>query len=313
MSLCARGPCGRVRWFARHGSSWPPGSRFRENEPHPPGFPAAADDTRIVLSQSRGICRALSARILLASPLTSYPRQDQESAIVDDPIASCIAAARRSSRSRRPAPASSRPARSRADRPTPAPDGAPSSAGARRTARDIRDSDTVPPARATGGSPLGLPPRPTPGLALAGGACDGRRLATSLRYVRASRTPPAQLPHLGKLQEAFGLESLQQLPALVVLQPSIGPCPLQQLADGARDLGHPEGGKLRAVWRINSSSLGTNVRPQKVRDSGMRWRMARFSPRRAQCPGSRRRGARNSPHAARESVLCPAASRCAAR
>jgi hypothetical protein len=46
------------------------------------------------------------------------------------------------------------------------------------------------------------------------------------------------------LEEVFRLQPLQQLPALVILQPSFGPCPLQQLTDGARDLGHSEAGEL---------------------------------------------------------------------
>lgn len=54
----------------------------------------------------------------------------------------------------------------------------------------------------------------------------------------------AQRSQFGKLQKAFGLEPLQQLPALVILQPSTGPCPLQQLTDGASDLGHSETGKV---------------------------------------------------------------------
>ena len=178
---------------------------------------------------------------------------------------------------------------SRADRPAPAPDAAPSSAGARRTARGIRDSDTVPPARATGGSPLGLPPGPAPEartrwrrMSTGAGSQQGRR------YVCPSRTPPAQLPHLGKLQEAFGLEPLQQLPALVVLQPSIGPLPLQQLADGARDLGHAEGGKLARDLAHQLQFLAAeraSAKGQGFRHASRR--MARFSPRRAQCPGSR--------------------------
>src|SRR5512134_367844 len=81
-------------------------------------------------------------------------------------------------------------------------------------------------------------------LALAGGAYDGLRFRASPGYVYPSRTSPAQVSHVGKLQEAFGLEPLQQVPALVVLQPSVGPCPLQQLADGPRDFGDSKGGKL---------------------------------------------------------------------
>src|SRR5262245_37985999 len=46
--------------------------------------------------------------------------------------------------------------------PTPDPESAPSSAGVPRTARDIRDSDIVRPARAIGDFRLGLLPGPVP-------------------------------------------------------------------------------------------------------------------------------------------------------
>src|SRR5712692_9684948 len=81
-------------------------------------------------------------------------------------------------------------------------------------------------------------------LALTGGTCDGRRLAAGPRCLYPPRTPPSQLTQIGKLQETFGLEPLQQLPALVVLQSTTGPFPLQQLTDGTRDLGDSVGGKL---------------------------------------------------------------------
>src|SRR5579864_1707360 len=81
-------------------------------------------------------------------------------------------------------------------------------------------------------------------LALAGGAFHGYRFAVRLRDVCSPPTPPAQVPQTGKLQEAFGLEPLQQLSALVVLQSPTGPFPLQQLADGTRDFSNSEGGKL---------------------------------------------------------------------
>ncbi len=83
------------------------------------------------------------------------------------------------------------------------------------------------------------------GLAFANGAFHQLRFRARSRNVCPPRTPPAQLPQIGELQEAFGLEPLQQLPALVVLQPSTGSLPVQQLADGTRDLGHPQGGKLQ--------------------------------------------------------------------
>src|SRR5262249_53770422 len=81
-------------------------------------------------------------------------------------------------------------------------------------------------------------------LAFARGACNGRRLPASSGYVHPSWTSPAKVSHGGKSQQAFGLEPLQQLPAFVVLQASTGSCPLQQLADGTRDLGHAERTKI---------------------------------------------------------------------
>ena len=103
------------------------------------------------------------------------------------------------------------------------------------------------------------------------------------------RTSPAQLPQLGKLQEAFGLEPLQQLPALVVLQPSTGPCPLQQLADGTRDFGDSQGGKLPRDLAHQLQFAGAERASAKGQGFGHAMgRMARLSPRRAQCPGSRR-------------------------
>jgi len=38
------------------------------------------------------------------------------------------------------------------------------------------------------------------------------------------------------------LETLQQLPALVILQATVGALPLQQFADGSGDLGHAQTG-----------------------------------------------------------------------
>src|SRR5438093_7337182 len=81
-------------------------------------------------------------------------------------------------------------------------------------------------------------------LALADGAYGGRRFAAGSRCVCPPRTPPTQFPQFGKLQETFGLEPLQQLSALMVLQASTGPFPLQQLADGSCDLRYAEAGKL---------------------------------------------------------------------
>ena len=95
---------------------------------------------------------------------------------------------------------------SRADMPTPDRDPAPSSAGARRTARGIRDSDTVPPARATGGSRLGLPPKPVPGARTRSTAhSTGVGFANRCSYVHPARTSPAQSPQFGKLSAILRL------------------------------------------------------------------------------------------------------------
>src|SRR5262245_37362244 len=74
--------------------------------------------------------------------------------------------------------------------PTPDPESAPSSAGVRRTARDIRDSDIVRPARAIGDFRLGPLPGQFQRFALAGGAFDGYRFRTVGRHVGSARTPP---------------------------------------------------------------------------------------------------------------------------
>src|SRR5487761_2772153 len=76
-------------------------------------------------------------------------------------MADCVAAVRRSTRSMHLSAASSRLAMSREDMPVLARDPAQSSVGARRTVHGIQDSDIVPSARATSGSPLCLPPEPT--------------------------------------------------------------------------------------------------------------------------------------------------------
>src|SRR6266511_1289363 len=91
------------------------------------------------------------------------------------------------------------------------------------------------------------------GLALARSTFEERGFKVGRRYperirtpdVHLPRAPPASLLQVWKLQEPFGCEPLQQLPALVILQPSIGSFPVQQLADGTRDLGYSEGGKLQ--------------------------------------------------------------------
>jgi hypothetical protein len=82
-------------------------------------------------------------------------------------------------------------------------------------------------------------------LALIRSAVDGSGLATWCGYIDSARTPSSQTPKLGKRQRSFGGEPLQQLPAFMILETSIGSLPLQQLTDRARDLGYPQGGKLR--------------------------------------------------------------------
>src|SRR4051812_186892 len=81
------------------------------------------------------------------------PRQDEKSSVAHDPL-QVPSPLLISSRSTHPEPAFSRPAMSTAYRPTPDPEPAPSSADARRTARDIPGNGYVRPARATGGSRL---------------------------------------------------------------------------------------------------------------------------------------------------------------
>jgi len=81
-------------------------------------------------------------------------------------------------------------------------------------------------------------------VALTRGTCDGHWLAAGPRYVCPPRTPPAQLPQIGELQETFGLEPLQQLPALVILQSSTGPVSTPATHRRfARDFGYSQGGK----------------------------------------------------------------------
>jgi len=82
-------------------------------------------------------------------------------------------------------------------------------------------------------------------FALAHSAFDWLGLETLCGYLDRARPPPAQLPQIRKRQRSFGGETFQQLPALMILQASIGALPLQQLANSARDLGHSQRGKLR--------------------------------------------------------------------
>ena len=213
---------------------------------------------------------------LAGQSLDAYPRQDQKSAVVHDPTGGCVAAARRSSRSTRPEPASSRPARSRADRPTPARDGAPSSAGSRRTARDIPDSDTVPSARATGGSPLGLPPRASSRgshslAAHATGAGSEHAPDTSAR-----RGPlPPNFRRSGSCRNPSAWSRSSSCRHSWFFNPPLGRFHSSNSQTVRAISVTPRAENSRAIWRINSSSPARNVRPQKVRDSGMRcgeWR-----------------------------------------
>ena len=156
-----------------------------------------------------------------------HPRQNQKSTVVDDLLQVAAVAVPRSSRSTHPGPASSRPASSRADRPVPDRDNAPSSAGSRRTARDTRDSGNDPSSRANGGCRLRLPRGPSPAACIRS-RCLRRRWA--LRRPREAwppRTFPAQFSKGGECQEFFGLELLQQLSAFMVLQPSTRPPPFE--------------------------------------------------------------------------------------
>ena len=76
-------------------------------------------------------------------------------------------------------------------------------------------------------------------------AVDGSRFATWCRYIDPAWTLSSQTPKLRKRQSSLSSELLQQLPAFMILQSSTGPLPLQQLANRARDLRHPQSGKLR--------------------------------------------------------------------
>src|SRR5205807_8428258 len=69
-------------------------------------------------------------------------------------------------------------------------------------------------------------------------ALDRLWLQAWLRYVHTARTLPAQVPQRRQRQDSSGLQTLQQLTALVILQPATGTLPLQQFADGSGDLGH---------------------------------------------------------------------------
>ena len=76
------------------------------------------------------------------------------------------------------------------------------------------------------------------------GAFNGHGIKTWRGYIRPPGSPPTALLQSRKLQVSCGREPFQQLPALVILQPSIGSFPLQQLADSPRNLRHSQGGKL---------------------------------------------------------------------
>lgn len=92
---------------------------------------------------------------LARQPFDSHPRQDREPSVVDRSIAGCVSGASHSIQSMRLAPASSKPARSRAGRRVP---------DRRRTARGtpgVMAFHVLAPPTA---SPLRLPPRPTPAV-----------------------------------------------------------------------------------------------------------------------------------------------------
>src|SRR6266481_2393839 len=144
-------------------------------------------------------------------------------------MAGCVSGAPRSTRSRHPAPASSRLEKSTTGRPVRDCDSAPNSASWRRTARDTPDSDSVPRAPATTGFRLRLPPPPVPVV---------RTLTPHTRPAPVQSVPGIR-PHGA---DPTRLQALQQLTALVILQPTVGPFPIQQLADGSGDLGHSQTG-----------------------------------------------------------------------
>ena len=164
----------------------------------------------------------------------------------------------------------SKPARSTADMPTPVRDCAPSSAGARRTARDIPDSDGVRPARATGGFRFGLPPRPVPEA-----RTRWRRIRWSRAQSRTAICPLAADPSRPAFANrgASGILRPGAAPAVAGTRGSsifhwvvAIPATHRQCARSPSLRGRKNS---RAIWRINSSSLARNLRPQKVRDSGM--------------------------------------------
>src|SRR5450759_4414457 len=66
-------------------------------------------------------------------------------------------------------------------------------------------------------------------------------------------TSPSQVAESGKPQHSFGCETLQQLPAFVILPSAVGPRPLQQLADRARDLGHSQSLRFGSCWSTAST------------------------------------------------------------
>src|SRR6266849_879457 len=134
---------------------------------------------------------------------------------------------------------------SRADMPIPAPGPEQSSVVARRTAHGIQDSDNVPSARATSGAPLCLPPESTAAARTHSQRSRWSRFATGCRYIDPAWTPSSQTPKFGKRQSSLSSELRQQLPAFMILQSSTGALPLQQLANRASDLCHPQSGKLR--------------------------------------------------------------------
>src|SRR5205807_4699503 len=143
-------------------------------------------------------------------------------------------------RSKRLAPAFSRLATSTTGRQVPDRDFAPNSANSRRRARGIPDSDSVPPARATSGSPFRLLPGTSPAV-----------------RILAPRTRPALAPSVAEIclrgadpfrpsaagPEASALPPPADAPAIAGTRDSSArhwALPFQQFADGSGDLGHSQ-------------------------------------------------------------------------
>src|ERR1017187_5888950 len=110
---------------------------------------------------------------------------------------------------------------SRADRPIPDRDSAPNSASSRRTAHGTPGNDDVPYAGATTGPRSGLAPGPTPEVRIPGPRTRPGQAQGLLRYVYALRPPAFCPPQSRQGDRSLGLETLQQLTALVILQSAV--------------------------------------------------------------------------------------------